>query len=73
MHALFIAERRAQPRHMSHSCQGIVRRWHANAIQQRDTARNRTKCSRNLCAVAKSTGEGIELLPIVRQALYRKS
>jgi len=47
LHALFIAERRAQSRHMNHSRRGIVRRWQANTIQQRDTALNCTKRSRN--------------------------
>ena len=42
LHALFIAERRAQSQHMNHSRRSIVRRWHASTIQQHDTVRNCT-------------------------------
>jgi len=52
MHNLFIAEKRAQSRHMNHSTWAIVRHWHVNTIQQRDTARNCTKGSCNFWATA---------------------
>ena len=53
-----IAERRAQSRHMNHSRRSIVKRWHANTIQQRDTARNCTKRSRNFWATAGGSSIG---------------
>ena len=58
LHALFIAERRAQSRHVNHSRRGMVRRWHANTIQQRDTARNCTKRSRNFWATTGGSSIG---------------
>jgi len=48
----FIAERRAQ------SQRGMVRRWHANTIQQGDTARNCTMRSRNFRATAGGSSIG---------------
>ena len=47
--ALFVAEGRTQSRCVNHR-RGIVRRWHANTIQQHDTARNGTRRSRNFWA-----------------------
>ena len=80
LHAFFIAERRTELRHMNHSRRGVVSCWHANTIQQRDTACNCTKRSRNFWATA---GGGFlaqgnnrrgsnSCLTIVRPALYRQ-
>jgi len=44
---LCLLQKGAQSRHMDHSRRSIVKRWHANMIQQRDTARNCAKHSRN--------------------------
>jgi len=56
--ALFIAKGRAQSRHMNHSRWSIVKQWHTSTIQQRDKARNSTKCSRNFWATVSSSSIG---------------
>jgi len=58
LHALFIAERRAQSRHINHTRRGTVRHWHANTMLQCDTARESTRCSRNFWANAGGSSIG---------------
>ena len=58
LHALFIVERLAQSQHMNHGKRGMVRRWHANMTQQRDTARNCTMRSRNFWGIAGGSSIG---------------
>ena len=58
LHAMFIAERRAQSRHMNHSRRSIMKRWHTDMIQQRDTARYCAKRSRNFWATAGGSSIG---------------
>jgi len=58
LHALFIAESRAQPRHMNHSRRSTVKRWHTYTIQQRGTAHTCTRRSRNFWATAGGSSIG---------------
>ena len=58
LHVLFVAGRRVQKRHVNNSRRSIVRRWHTNTIQQRDTARNCTKRGRNFWATAGGSSIG---------------